>query len=99
MASGALGPNPKVIDPDAIAQAMNSADPAQAALSAGRQAILLARQFLERRESFAAETSLAGNGQLALLKDAKQAECGVNVLYIALARAEMQINRVLLRTT
>jgi predicted ABC-type ATPase len=62
-----------LIDPDAIAKAMNKTDPAQAALAAGRLAILLARQFVEQRESFAVETTLAGNGQLQLLGEAKRA--------------------------
>ena len=69
-ASRYFGPAQNIVDPDAIAKAMNPGDPAQAALAAGRQAILRARESVSRRESFAVETTLAGNGQLALLSDA-----------------------------
>ena len=61
-ASGYLGSNANMIDPNAVAKAMNAGNPAQAALAAGREAILLAREFVERHESFAVETTLAGHG-------------------------------------
>ena len=80
-----------------IARNLNSANPAEAAIAAGREAILMARKFLEQRASFTIETTLAGNGQLLLLREAKQAGYQVEVLYIALDNAEMNLDRVQLR--
>jgi predicted ABC-type ATPase len=96
-ASRYFEPGPNLIDPDAIAKALNPANPTLAALAAGRQAILSARSFVERRESFAVETTLAGNGQLALLGEAKRAGFEVKVFYIATENADVQVERVRLR--
>ena len=50
--SGDLVATTNLVDPDAIAKRLNPIDPAQAALSAGRQAILMEREFIQRAESF-----------------------------------------------
>lgn len=96
-AAGSFGETSNLIDPDAIARTMNPDDPAQAALAAGRQAILRARSFVEQRVSFSVETTLAGNGQLMLLAEAKRAGFEINVFYVALTRVEMQVDRVQIR--
>jgi predicted ABC-type ATPase len=98
-ASEYFGANTNLIDPDAIARNMNSVDPAQAAIAAGRAAILLAKQFLEQRADFTVETTLAGNGQLKLLQDAQDVGYRIEVLFIALDQAEMNIDRVKQRTS
>ena len=67
-ASG-LVTTPNLIDPDAIARAITTATPVQAAIAAGRQAILMERQFIDRGENFSFETTLAGSGPVATMRE------------------------------
>ena len=62
-----------LIDPDAIARGMNPLKPAANAIPAARVAITRCRTYLTGRVSFAMETTLAGNGALSILREAKQA--------------------------
>ena len=48
-----------LLDADAIAKRMNPSNPRQTAVAAGRELIRRTREYLENRESFAIETTLA----------------------------------------
>ena len=86
-----------VIDPDAIAKALNPTDPSHAAIASGRQAILRARQCIAQLDSFTIETTLAGNGPLALFRDAKEAGFELKLIYVALTTPDLHMERVQLR--
>jgi predicted ABC-type ATPase len=60
----------RLLDPDAIARALNRLDPAAAALSAGRETLKRTAEYLDQGVSFAVETTLAGHGKLDLLREA-----------------------------
>lgn len=51
--------NTPLIDPDAIAREIDPADPSSAAISACRQALILAQQYVQSGQSFVVETTLA----------------------------------------
>jgi predicted ABC-type ATPase len=85
-----------VIDPDAIAKALEEGD---SLVRAARASILRCRELLDARKSFVLETTLAGNGALALMRQAKQAGYWVLLIYVALADAELHIERVRLRVS
>jgi predicted ABC-type ATPase len=87
------------IDPDAIAYSLNPDDPTSVAVSAGREAIRLERQFLEQRVDFAVETTLSGNGPLALLRKAKGAGSYTRSIYVCLDDVGINFNRVSLRVS
>jgi predicted ABC-type ATPase len=86
-----------LIDPDAIARGLDPVDPARAALQAGRLAIERSRTFLKERQDFALETTLAGNGQLATIREAKALGYWVFVVYVALSNPQRNVVRVSLR--
>jgi predicted ABC-type ATPase len=60
-----------VLDPDAIARIANAPDPSRAAIAAGREVLSQWRQFIDRRISFAIETTLAGIGPLERIRQAR----------------------------
>lgn len=96
-ASLSLERRSNLIDPDQIARQMKPADPASAAIPAGREAISRCRAYLANQSSFAVETTLAGNGPIAMIREAKARGYGIMVFYIALSNPELNIDRVNLR--
>ncbi len=98
-ASLALENTTCVIDPDAIARTLDAEKSEHAAFSAGREAVARSKALLRRRENFILETTLAGNGALARLHEAKSAGYRTLLVYIALRTAELHIERVRLRVS
>ena len=88
-----------LVDPDAIARRINQFAPAQVAAAAGREAIALWREYLASKTSFAVETTLAGKGTLALMREAKAQGFRIYLLYVALSSPELQVDRVGLRVS
>jgi predicted ABC-type ATPase len=86
-----------LVDPDEIARRLSPADPALAAIAAAREAITRCQAFLASQTSFAVETTLAGTGTLAMMREAKAAGFVVRLLFIALYKPEMNIHRVRIR--
>jgi predicted ABC-type ATPase len=86
-----------LIDPDQIARRMNPAGPASAAVAAGREAISRCRAYLVNQSSFAVETTLAGKGPIAMIREAKARGYGILVFFIALSNPELNIHRVSMR--
>jgi predicted ABC-type ATPase len=76
---------------------MNPANPASAAIPAAREAITRCRAYLANQSSFAVETTLAGNGPIALIREAKATGYGILVFFIALSNPELNVYRVSLR--
>lgn len=91
--------NANLIDPDAIARRINVAEPARAAIPAAREAILRCRALLGDRLSFTLETTLAGHGAMAIMRNAKNAGYRTFLVYIALGDPELHIERVRLRVS
>jgi len=68
-------------------------------VQAGRDSILLARSYLASRSDFTIETTLAGNGVLATMKEAKSLRYRAQLIYIAMAYPELNVERVRLRVS
>ena len=83
-----------LLDPDAIAKRINSADPGRAAVSAGREVIQRTRAHLRSGESFSIETTLSGGGYLETMRQAAEQGFLVHLIYICTDRAEENIQRV-----
>ncbi|MCX6593284.1 MAG: AAA family ATPase [Acidobacteria bacterium] len=88
-----------VVDPDAIARKLDPAQPARAAIPAAREAILQCRSLLASRSSFILESTLAGNGAIALFRAAKRMGYRTSLIYVALGDPELHIERVRLRVS
>jgi predicted ABC-type ATPase len=83
-----------LLDPDAIARAMNPFNPAAAALPAGRETLRRTAEYLEQGLSFAVETTLAGHGKLDLVRDAKSHGYEVHLMFVGLDTPERCVNRI-----
>lgn len=86
--------NVPFIDPDAEARKIRPEAPELAAVAAGKQAIKLARNYLDNNQIFAVETTLSGNTYLKMMREAKQKEWEVNLIYIGIDNVEVNIDRV-----
>jgi predicted ABC-type ATPase len=82
------------IDPDEEARKIKPDAPELALVAAGKQAIKLARNYLENNQSFAVETTLSGNTYLKMMREAKQKGWVVNLIYIGIDNVEVNIDRV-----
>lgn len=83
-----------VIDPDAIASSINPIDPRDAAMQAGREAIRQQQEYLDRKETFAVETTLSGNRALKLMDDARDQGFNVELHFVRLGNPEANVARV-----
>ena len=83
-----------MIDPDAEARKIRPEEPELAAVAAGKQAIKLARNYVNNNQSFAVETTLSGNTYLKMMRDAKRKGWQVNLIYIGIDNVEVDIDRV-----
>ncbi len=84
----------KHIDPDAIARIMNPQDPRAVDVAAGREAIQQFKQALAAKTSFTMETTLTGNGILRRMEEAKAAGFQVQLRYVGLNSADVNVERV-----
>ena len=79
-----------VINPDNIALERPGIGPA----GAGRMAIQRQREHLQKRESFAWETTLSGHRELALMREARDAGYKVNLVYIGVRDPGLSMLRI-----
>jgi len=95
-----LGINPEtLIDPDKIAKELNTFDPSKAAVTAAREPITRSKRFLANKIGFSVETTLAGNGTLSLIQEAKQSGYRTTLVFIALDDPAFNVKRVRLRVS
>ena len=60
-----------VLDPDSFSNILHPRRTATASIGAGKEVVRLARKHLERRESFAVETTLSGKNSLEMMVSAR----------------------------
>ncbi|MDR2151615.1 MAG: zeta toxin family protein [Helicobacteraceae bacterium] len=78
-----------IINPDVIT-IENNCSP----IEAGKIAIAQRRQLLQERQSFAIETTLTGNSEIALMRDAKKLGYRVNLAYVGISNVALSAIRV-----
>jgi predicted ABC-type ATPase len=86
--------NVPLIDPDALARVISPENPESAALAAGRQAIELARLYIQSGSSFVVETTLAGNTYLNLIREVKTLGWSVSLTYVGIDDPITNVQRV-----
>jgi len=92
-ASGKFPNDAKIIDPDAIQRDL-SGSVSDAPLTAFREAVKQQREAIDNKQSFVAETTLAGRNGLQLIDAAKQAGFRVEVHFVGLNKVEQSHQRV-----
>ncbi|MCC3372402.1 zeta toxin family protein [Cohnella sp. REN36] len=85
------------IDPDALARGIDSDHPESRKVSAGKEAIKLARDCVHNRRDFSIETTLAGGNAIRLMRDAKANGFEVTMFYVGLGDYCLNIKRVAIR--
>lgn len=82
------------IDPDRIARAINPNEPRSVDLGAGREALRQFDQTLAAGKSLSLETTLTGRGILVRMQSAKAAGYEVELRYVGVSDADMNVARV-----
>ncbi|MFC7677582.1 zeta toxin family protein [Paenibacillus sp. GCM10028914] len=85
------------IDPDALARAIDSIHPESRKISAGKEAIKLAKDCIRNRRDFSVETTLAGGNAIRLMRDAKANGFEVTMFYVGLGDYHLNLERVAVR--
>jgi len=85
------------IDPDALARGIDSLHPESRKVSAGKEAIKLARDCIRHGRDFSVETTLAGGNAIRLMRDAKANKFEITMFYVGLGDYHLNIERVAVR--
>lgn len=78
----------RLLDPDAIARALNPFNPFAKALAAGREVLKRTEDYLNQRVSFTIETTLSGRSKPHLLREAKSYGYEVHLVFIGMDSPE-----------
>ena len=85
------------IDPDALARNFDPDYPERRKVSAGKEAIRLARECINYKRSFSIETTLAGGNVIRLMQAARKMGFQITMFYIGLGDYRLNIERVAAR--
>lgn len=95
----ALAPPGEFVNADVIARRMNPDDPEGASLSAGRAVLQRLDELVEQRRDFVYETTLSSNQALSLMRRARGADYEMGLVFVALASADLNVDRVAQRVS
>ncbi len=85
------------IDPDALARKINNGYPEKSKVSAGKEAIRIARECIRNKWDFTVETTLAGGNVIRQMRDAKEQGFEIIMFYVGLGDVRLNIERVAMR--
>ncbi|HTW58329.1 MAG TPA: hypothetical protein VMD99_09370 [Terriglobales bacterium] len=83
-----------LLDPDAIGKALQPTIPGTSAVAAARHVLIAAQKHIHKRESFALETTLSGQGYLRMMIDARAPGFEVVLVYIGTENLEINLSRI-----
>jgi len=83
-----------LLDPDAIGKALQPTIPGTSAVAAARHVLIAAQEHIHKRESFAVETTLSGQGYLRMMIDARARNFEVVLVYIGTENVELNLARI-----
>jgi predicted ABC-type ATPase len=84
----------RLLDPDAVARALNPVNPSAAALAAGREVLSRIARYLAAGVNFAVETTLSGKGTIELISTAKSRGYEIHLVLVWLDSPERCMARV-----
>jgi len=82
------------IDADSIARSIDPVHPERYKVTAGKEAIRLARECIQERRTFSFETTLSGKSAIRTIQDAKVNGFEVTMFYVGLGDVRLNIGRV-----
>jgi predicted ABC-type ATPase len=83
-----------LLDPDVFAKTVRWTEKGASSIAAARHVLRLATGHLERRESFAVETTLAGKNYLRMMAEARHRGFEVVLIYIGTESVELNLDRI-----
>jgi predicted ABC-type ATPase len=84
-----------IVNPDVIALGIETTETgAPAVIEAGKIALRKRSAYFSARESFAIETTLSGNSEIRLIRDASATNYKVNFVFVGVDIAEVSVSRV-----
>ena len=83
-----------LLDPDAISKVLQPSIPGAPAVAAARQVLISAGKHIDKRESFAVETTLAGKHYLQMMVDARIRGFEIVLVYIGTESVEINLARI-----
>jgi predicted ABC-type ATPase len=83
-----------LLDPDAIGEALQPTIPGTSAVAAARHVLTVAHKHISKRESFAVETTIAGQGYLRMMVDARTRGFEVVLVFIGTENVELNLARI-----
>ena len=86
--------NIPLLDPDAIGKTLQATMASAAPIAAARQVLKAAKGHIRNGESFAVETTLAGQGYLQMMLDARLCGFETVLIYIGTERVEINLARI-----
>jgi predicted ABC-type ATPase len=86
--------NIPLLDPDAIGKALQPTILGASAVAAARHVLIAAQKHIRKRESFAVETTLSGQGYLRMMIDARARGFEVVLVYIGTGNVELNLARI-----
>jgi predicted ABC-type ATPase len=84
----------RFINADEVARTLSPDNPEAASLAAGRKVLELRAELVQRRESFAVETTLATRTLLRVLEQARVVGFEVELTFLALSNVDLCVERV-----
>lgn len=85
------------IDPDALARKIDQLHPEKYRVTAGKEAIKLARECIRNNRDFTVETTLAGGNVIRQMREAKESGFEIFMFYVGLGDVRLNIERVATR--
>lgn len=82
------------IDPDALARRINPEQPETVRVSAGKEAIRLARECIRNHRDLSIETTLSGGYAVRLMEEARKKRFEIKMFYVGLGDPLLNIERV-----
>jgi predicted ABC-type ATPase len=79
-----------LLDPDAVANTLQTTASAMFPIAAARNVLKSAREHLKKAESFAVETTLAGKNYLRMMLEARN--CGFEIILVYIGTENVEIN-------
>ena len=86
--------NTPLLDPDAIGKALQPTIPGTSAVAAARHVLIAAHEHIHKRDSFAVETTLSGQGYLRMMLDARARGFEIVLVYIGTENVEINLARI-----
>lgn len=86
--------NIPLLDPDAISKTLQAGVTSASPVAAARQVLNAAKNHIRKGESFAVETTLAGQGYLQMMLDARKRGFEIVLIYIGTERVEINLSRI-----